>query len=49
MIDEYQISDYNSACSFDICKSSESEVDCVVGVACEAKGKIIERESFYSR
>lgn len=42
MIDEDQIGNYNSTSAFYICKSSESKVDCVVRIACEAEGKIIE-------
>ncbi len=48
VIDEYQISDYNSTSTFDIRKSSKSKVNCVVGIACEAEGKIVKGKSFYS-
>ena len=42
MIYEDEIGDYNCARTFDICESSESEVDCVVGITREAEGEVVE-------
>jgi hypothetical protein len=48
VVDEHHICNYNSSSSFQVGESANAKIDRVKGIASEAKGKVVQRETFNS-